>query len=37
VLRRWHAELLEEDPGQLVVVVLAGVDDDLVEPLAQQA
>jgi len=37
VLRSGHAELVEEDPGQVVVVVLSGVDDDLVEPLAQQA
>jgi hypothetical protein len=35
--RRRHAELVEEDPRQLVVVVLAGVDDDLVGALAQPA
>ena len=32
---RGHAELLEEDPRELVVVVLAGVDDHLVGDLAQ--
>jgi hypothetical protein len=31
-----HAELLEEDPRQLVVVVLAGVDDQLLVALTQQ-
>ena len=36
-LGRRDAELLEEDLRQLVVVVLAGVDDDLVGQLAQPA
>ena len=33
---RRDAQLLEEDPRELVVVVLAGVDDQLVHPLPEQ-
>ena len=36
-LGRRHVELLDEDPRQLVVVVLAGVDEHLVVSLAQTA
>ena len=32
-----QAELLEEDVGELAVVVLAGVDDDLVDPASRSA